>query len=139
MKTPSGWKAAAILLGLALLGSLGLLAYEFYSNYCYKRKLEAVSKLAGLDDAIVSYGRGYLRLYELDETNRDRSEFTGRREGPFEIWHLPYNASEPASWRSSDRIYWQEYNDMMHYQFNNPKRYRSGSLLVTNNVVRQTK
>jgi hypothetical protein len=137
MNAPGKWKLASIVLALALLCSLGFSAYQVYVNFFYKRKLEAVSQSAGMDRATVCYGRAWLRLYELDESNRSVPEFTGRREGPFEVWHLPYNASAPAPWRSSDRIYWQAYNDMMHYQFNHPARFRSGSLLVTNNVASQ--
>src|SRR5437667_15647 len=138
MGTSKKWKITGLALGVLLLCSLGVLGYALYSNYCYRRALGIVSEDAGRADAMVRFYQGHLRIYEIDKSNREGG-FSGRREGPFELWFDPYRAEDPEAWRYSRRVFWEEHNKMMHYMQEHPGRFRAGSSAVTNNVSNGTK
>jgi hypothetical protein len=138
MDTTKKWKITAFAMGVVLLCSLGSLAYALYSNYCYRRVLGIVSEDAGTTHAMKSFYQGHLRIYEIDTLNA-QGGFSGRRDGPFEVWLDEYRAKDPEAWKFSRRIFWEEHNKMMRYMQDHPGKFRAGSAAITNSIPNATK
>ena len=107
-------------------------------NYCYNHTLAIVSREAGRTDAMVGFFKGHLRIYEIDKSNREGG-FSGRRDGPFEVWLDAYRSEDPEAWKFSRRIFWEEHNNIMRYMQEHPGRFRAGCAIATNNAPVTTK
>jgi hypothetical protein len=59
-----------------------------------RMSMETWASYAGKLQARIWFQEGRYRMLELSST--DRSEFTGRKDGPFEIWTWPGNTNEPT-------------------------------------------
>jgi hypothetical protein len=93
-----------------------------------------VSEEAGSSEAMVRFYQGRLRIYEINKTWTNAG-FSGRREGPFEIWHDEYRADYPEEWKFSRRIFWEKHNKMMHYMQEHPDRFRAGVAAMGTNDI----
>ncbi len=112
-------KVAVLLLGLALIASLVALACVLWQNYWWRRSVDLVADEAGASWAISSFRRGQLAIWEINPTN-DFPRFSGRREGPFEIWLDEYHPEMPAPWQYTERRKIEAHNRQMRYIYDHP-------------------
>ncbi len=111
METSKKPKMAALVLGLALLVSLSVLAWALWQNYWWRRSVDLVADEAGASWAMSSFRRGRLTIWEINPTN-DFPRFSGRRDGPFEIWLDEYQL--------------EAHNRQMRYMYEHPERFTIG-------------
>lgn len=125
METPKKLKVAVILLAATLLVSLGALAWTLWQNYWWRRSVDLIADEAGASRAMSSFRRGHLALWEINPTN-DSPRFSGRRDGPFEIWLDEYHAAMPAPWHYAERRKIEAHNRQMRYMSEHPERFTPG-------------
>jgi len=65
--------------------------------------------------------------------------FSGRRDGPFEVWLDEYHDSMPEPWHYAQRRKLEAHNRQMRYMYKHPARFSGNNLIgqeATNNVAR---
>jgi len=107
------WKGIIIVIILLMsnLATLGILMYTVKQSQRHKDEMVLMAKYAAAGQVLDDLEHDLLRLYELREEGE--REFTGRKEGPFEIWYYPYYPilSKPA--KESTEAFIQMYNSKM--------------------------
>jgi hypothetical protein len=125
MDMPKKLKVAVIVLSTALLVSVGALAWTLWQNYWWQRSVDLVAHEAGASWAMSSFRRGHLALWEINPTN-DFPRFSGRREGPFEIWLDEYRTGLPAPLHYAERKKIEAHNRQMRHMYEHPERFTPG-------------
>jgi hypothetical protein len=125
MENPRKLRILAASLGIALLVSLGALSWALYQNYWWRRSVDFVADEAGASLAMKTFHRGQLAIWEINPTN-DFPRFSGRRDGPFEVWFDEYHAYMPAPWQYAQRRKLEAHNRQMHYMYEHPERFTPG-------------
>lgn len=78
-------------------------------------------------EALSDFENGRLRVFELARIDLakggQQSAFTGRRDGPFEIWTRAYFAYLGPPDRYANEQFITAYNDKMRYMHSNPERF----------------
>ena len=138
MDTPKKLKVAVILLVVALLVLVGLSAWVVFQNYWWRRSVDLVADEAGVGEAKTSFCKGNLVMWEIDQTN-DFPRFSGRRDGPFDVWLVEYHAGMPSPWQYAQRRKIEAHNSHMRFMYDHPERFNKDSLPLqraTNNVTK---
>lgn len=117
-------RTCVAVLSFALLVSLGCLAYVLFQNYWWKRSVDIVADQAGASQAMSMFRSQHLVLWEINPTN-DAIHFSGRHDGPFEIWLDEYHSHMPAPWQYSRRRIAEAHNTQMRYMYEHPQRFRT--------------
>ena len=125
METSKKPKLVVLLLGLALLALLTVLAWMLWQNYWWRRSVDFVADEAGASWAMSSFRRGHLAIGEINPTN-DFPRFSGRRDGPFEVWLDEYHADMPGPWQYAERRKIAAHNRQMRYMYDHPERFTLG-------------
>jgi len=125
METSKKRKMAVQLLGLALLASVVVLVWALWQNYWWRRSVDLVADEAGASWAMSSFRRGRLAIWEINSTN-DFPRFSGRRDGPFEVWLDEYHPYMPAPWQYAERRKIEAHNRQMRYMYEHPERFTLG-------------
>src|SRR5262249_45191092 len=87
--------------------------------------VDLVADEAGASWAMSSFRRGQLAIWEINPTN-DFPRFSGRRDGPFEIWLDEYHPDMPASCQYAERRKVEAHNKQMRYMYEHPERFTPG-------------
>ena len=119
-------KIVTAMLSAALAASLAFLARTLWENYWWRQSIDLVADEAGASAAVSSFPRGRLILWEINPTN-DVPRFSGRREGPFEVWLDEYHPEMPEPWQYSFRRHNEAHNRQMRYMYKHPERFMPGS------------
>jgi hypothetical protein len=135
MANPRKLKIAVWSLALLLFASLSWSGYLLFQNYWWKRSLDKVADQAGMAQAMSTFRSGRLVLWEIDTTN-DATGFSGRRDGPFEIWFDEYHSELPSPWNYAQRRMNQAHNATMRRMYEHPPKFRTNVLQSTTNVSR---
>ncbi len=77
-------------------------------------------------EAKATFARGRLILWEINPTN-NLYQFSGRRDGPFEIWLMDYHEMIPEQLRYAERQQVQAFNEHMRYMYDHPERFTPGA------------
>jgi hypothetical protein len=125
MQSPKKSSLIIIALSIALGGSLVALGWALFQNYWWRRSVDLIADEAGASWAMSSFRRGQLAIWEINPTN-DFPRFSGRRDGPFEIWLDEYHAYMPAPWQYTQRRKLEAYNAQMRYMYGHPERFTPG-------------
>jgi hypothetical protein len=105
--------------------------WEIYSFTGWKEQVFTFATESGSRQALSDFQKGKLQLYELNG-EREKSEFSGRHDGQFEIWYKWYYPTLGAASRYGDAEYVEYYNDKMKYMYAHPEKFRQESNAVTN-------
>ena len=87
------------------------------TNRLWESQMYAMAGYAAAGQALDDYEAGTLRLYELAE-NGER-KFSGRYEGPFEIWYWPYYPISGQPGKYTQEVFIEAYNRKMKYMHKN--------------------
>jgi len=136
MHSPKRLKLVVVVLSVALTASLAALAWALLQNYWWRRSVDLVADEAGASWAMSSFRSGRLAIWEINPTN-DFPRFSGRRDGPFEIWLDEYHADMPAPWQYAERRKIGRYNSPMRYMYEHPERFTPGKNAPGNNARKQ--
>ena len=77
------------LLSLSLVIAVGFFGHSLWRNWLWRQELLGLAGYYGSDRAVDDFTNGKLRLFEFDGEHQV-DVFTGRTEGPFEIWNPQY-------------------------------------------------
>jgi hypothetical protein len=118
--------AVIVLLGIGVLGSLVLVAWEHHQIYgiggwrdqVYGAKGALASRQA-LDD----FQHGRLRLFQL-RGESEAAKYTGTNDGPFEVWIAQFYPSLGPAHRYASEQFIEFYNRKMRYMQTHPERFR---------------
>jgi hypothetical protein len=119
---------------VALVTCFGLLAktyWEIYSFTGWKEQVFTYATQSGSKQALSDFQKGKLQLYELNG-EREKSEYSGRHDGQFEIWYKWYYPTLGVASRYGDAEYVEYYNDKMKYMNAHPEKFRQVSNAATN-------
>ena len=125
METSKKLRITVVLFGVALLAVLCTLAWALWQNYWWRRSIDLLADEAGASWAMSSFRRGQLAIWEINPTN-DFPRFSGRRDGPFEIWLDEYHTNMPAPWQYAERRKVEAHNRQMRYMYEHPERFTPG-------------
>jgi hypothetical protein len=125
METSKKLRIAVVVLSLALVGSLSTLARALWQNYWWRRSMDVVADEAGVSWAMSSFHKGHLAIWEINPTN-DFPRFSGRRDGPFEIWLDECHPDMPGPWQYAQRRKVDAHNRQMRYMYEHPERFTPG-------------
>ena len=81
---------------------------------------------------------GKLRLFEL-AGERDRPQFSGRHEGPFEIWYPQFYPILGEAHKYSTEQFIEFYNSKMRYMHEHPEKFQSDTKGEAINPVEPTR
>jgi len=73
-----------------------------------------------------TFRRGQLVIWEINPTN-DFPRFSGRWDGPFEVWLDEYHAGMPAPWQYAQHRKVEAHNKQMRYMLEHPQRFSAQS------------
>ena len=110
-------------LSIALLCAVAALAYVSFQNFWWRKCTEYYADRDGGGDAVSTFQRGHLLLRMIEGEN-DNYRFSGRKEGPFEIWLVEYHSDMPAAWHYAQRRNAEEFNRQMRYMHDHPDRFK---------------
>jgi phage repressor protein C with HTH and peptisase S24 domain len=116
-------KALTLALAIALLASLGALAWALWQIHWWRWTADLLADEAGSSWAARSFRKGQFTIWELDPTN-DTVRFSGRKDGPFEIWLSDYHAEMPSPWQHAERKKLEAHNKQMRYMYDHPERFK---------------
>jgi hypothetical protein len=125
MQTSKKLKITVVVFGVALLALVSTLAWVLWQNYWWRRSVDLVADEAGASWAMRGFRRGQLTIWEINPTN-DFPRFSGRRDGPYEVWLVEYHADMPGPWRYAERRKVEAHNRQMRYMYEHPDRFTPG-------------
>jgi hypothetical protein len=88
-RCPRAYKVVIMTLAVALIVSLGFLGHALWLNSFRKREVSVQATYIGWEQAKQDFQKGRLRLFEFHGQNSE-DKFSGRHQGPFEIWIAEY-------------------------------------------------
>ncbi len=106
--------ATLVLLNMRTLGT----------NRLWEIQMCGMAGYAASGQALDDYRAGTLRLYELVENGE--CEFSGRYEGPFEIWYWPYYPISGHPGKYTQEVFIEAYNRKMNYMHKNSENSKLG-------------
>ncbi|MGA3285282.1 MAG: hypothetical protein ABSD57_12605 [Verrucomicrobiota bacterium] len=111
LRCPRVYKVAIMSLAIAFLISLGFLVHVLWVNSLWKQEVAVHSIYEGWEQAKHDFQKGKLRLFEFHGKN-EKDKFSGRHQGPFEIWTVEYDPSLYVE-RFSQEQWVESYNQCM--------------------------
>lgn len=113
-------------LRLTLAGILLLvLGYLTWQCFWWRRAAEAMAEESGHGEAVRSFRAGMLNLWEINPTN-DFPRFSGRRDGPFDVWWVEYHPEIPGPILLAQQRKFEAYNLQMRRMIADPGKFKFG-------------
>ncbi len=121
-KSPIGPKtmiAIIIVQAAALLVLFGLYRKTHYEiegdiGIGWKNEVRSLTGYYGTREAKDDFSKGIVRLYQLDKERRE-STFSGKKDGPYEVWNHSYYPSLGEPSRYSEEMFVHYYNAKMRH------------------------
>ena len=114
------------LLGALLLGSVSLIAWDYWEIYGiggWRDQVLVSESLVAWREALDDFRDGRLRLYQLGGESEKR-HYTGTNDGPFEVWVPQFYPSLGRAHRYSTEQFIEYYNRKMRYMHTHPEKFR---------------
>lgn len=105
-----------------LVAVLGYLSWECF---WWRRAAEMMADESGHGEAVQEFRRGALVLWETNPTN-DFPRFSGRMDGPFQIWLVEYHPEIPGPIQMAQQRKFEAHNLQMRRMMEDPKKYKFG-------------
>ncbi|HXE55399.1 MAG TPA: hypothetical protein VN541_20410 [Tepidisphaeraceae bacterium] len=115
-----------ILLAITNLATASLFAHTWFDGWIARDELYGFATYAGSMQAHADYCNGVLREYELSAGGH--SDFTGRRDGPFQIWRWTYYPDLGRNNRFANQAFVQAYNSRMKFMQAHPDEWRADEM-----------
>jgi|GEM_PF-5140920 hypothetical protein len=125
-KVPNKWGKATVFFCGALTICIGLVLYLLWQNFWLKKSLDHMASQAGAMQAMSEFRKGRLVLFEIVPTN-DFPRFSGRYDGPFEIWFDEYHPDMPSAWNYAQRRLNEAHNAQMRLMYQHPERFKASN------------
>ena len=107
---------------LSLVGTLTFVGHGLWRNWWWQQEVYGLAGYFGTDRAIDDFNNGKRRLFELDGEH-EGDVFTGRSDGPFEIWNPQYLPSLGYPHRYSTEQMIGFYNRRMRNMHAHPEQF----------------
>jgi hypothetical protein len=128
MNNPRLLRTVIAVLAVALCISLGLLAWALSDSAAWKVQVRNLAQYEGVTVAREDFQAGRLRLFVI-AGRRERDEFSGTNDGPFEVWYSSY-FPETRAYCCAAETRVAAYDAKMHFWQQHPERF-SGSTNAT--------
>ncbi len=115
-------RIALVLNALALLVSLSFLMREYWLNYLWQQQTFGLASYMGAERALHDFRQGKLRIFKIAGAS-DNDKFSGRSEGPFQIWIPAYFPSlgYPELYATKQMV--RVYNAKMRFMHQHPQQF----------------
>ena len=115
-------RVALVLNALALLVFPGLLAREYWLNYLWQEQTFGLASYMGTERALHDFRQGKLRIFKVADAS-DNDKFSGRSDGPFQIWIPAYFPSlgYPEVYATKQMV--EAYNAKMRFMHQHPQQF----------------
>jgi hypothetical protein len=123
MATLRRFKIITWSLSIALLLTTAALGYLLFQNFIWKLEATRYAESDGRVAAHSLFRKGGLSLFTI-EGACDEDRFSGRREGPFEIWIKFYQPSLGSAHRHTAERWVESFNDQMRRMQKEPEKFR---------------
>ena len=121
---PNKCGKATVFLSVALTICIGVVLCLLWQNFWLKKSLDHMADQAGAMQAMSEFRRGRLVLWEIVPTN-DFPRFSGRYDGPFEVWLDEYHPDMPSAWKYAQRRLDKAHNAQMRLMYQHPERFKT--------------
>lgn len=115
-----------IVLLLTNVTTAALLARSWWVDWMAQNELYGFATYAGAMQAHADYANGVHRQYELVADTR--SGFTGRHDGPFEVWRWTYYPDLGQSHLRANQAFVEMYNTKMRFMLQHPDEFRADEM-----------
>lgn len=116
-------RAFTIILLVALVLVASFAAWLAWENFWLKRTVDYLANEAGAGQAMSEFRRGQLVLWETVPTN-DFPRFSGRYDGPFQIWLDEYHPDLPSVWHYGQLRQNEAHNAQMKLMNKQPAKFK---------------
>jgi hypothetical protein len=123
MNNPRALQIVIAVLTVALLASLGLLGRAHWRNFWWESEVYGLAGLVATNQAMEDFSHGNLRLLSIAGKN-DGLRYSGKKEGPFEVWTPQFYPSLGYPHRFVTEKYVEFYNRKMRYMHEHPEQFR---------------
>lgn len=104
-----GWRLAC---GLSLSAAVGIGMWFYAYRMCTQMSMETWASYAGKLQARAWFQEGRYRILEL--SSAEQSQFTGRTNGPFEVWTWTHYTNTPSlTVQTADLTFIDAFNSRM--------------------------
>jgi hypothetical protein len=125
---------AVVVLTVALVLSLGVMAWLVRQNHLWRTVAESYAEDDGGQWALLSFHMNHLVVYEYSvgcgETN-GMPVYSGRRDGPFDVWLWPDYAEQPMQFRYAQRKKLESFNWRMRDLYKHQKIHQSTNAAIS--------
>ena len=133
-------RALTIILLSALIIVASFAAWLAWENFWLRRTVDYLADEAGAGQAMSEFRHGQLVLWETVPTN-DFPRFSGRYDGPFQIWFDEYHPDLPSVWHYGQLRHNEAHNTQMKLMHKQPAKFKfnfdsNENLLITTNALR---
>jgi hypothetical protein len=115
-------KIAMGLLSLLLLISLGLFARALWVNHCWKEAMDDIASQAGVASASLDFRKGNMVLWAFEGTDIN-VHYSGRHDGPFEVWVDAYYPDNPWPMEYARRKVAAVHNEYLRHMYEHPDKF----------------
>ncbi len=109
-------------LGFILVISLGFLGRALWLNYFWKRAVEEAARQAGGASASLDFRKGKMVLWVFEGTDIN-VRYSGRHDGPFEVWIDAYIPDYPSPLEYMRRKIAEEHNRELRYMYDHAEKF----------------
>jgi hypothetical protein len=120
---PNSRGKTVVLLSSTLTICIGFILCLFWQNFWLKKSLDHMADQAGAMQAMSEFRKGRLVIWEIIPTN-DFPRFSGRYDGPFEVWLDEYHPDMPSAWKYAQRRLDEAHNAQMRLMYQHPERFK---------------
>lgn len=123
MNNPRVLKIVIAVLAVALLTSLVSLGRALWRNHWWENEAYGLTGLVATKQAMEDFSHGNLRLLAISGRNEEL-RYSGRNEGPFEVWTPQFLPSLGYPHRFVTEKYVEFYNRKMRYMHEHPEKFK---------------
>ncbi|MBL8820040.1 MAG: hypothetical protein JNL58_28710 [Planctomyces sp.] len=122
MAQRAGSRTRTVLLSVSLVAAIAVAAHGILRDWLWQEEVYPLIGIFGSARADEDFRNGKLRLFELG-SEQERDTFTGRSEGPFEIWNPQYFPTRgyPHRYVTEEMVVF--YNLRMQYMHAHPEKF----------------
>ena len=109
------YKVLTIVLLVANLVTAGMLIHARWQNHQWEDRMYGMAGYASALQCSADFRAGRFRVFEV--TERGDLKYTGKKDGPFEVWTRPYYPILGHPSRFTEDSFAKSYNDLARYKY----------------------
>jgi hypothetical protein len=122
MPRPGAFRPTVWILSVVLVFTLVWAGYLLVQNSIWKLEATRYAESSGQLEAQAAFRKGFLWLYKIDG-QCDEDRFSGKKEGPFEIWIKFYQPALGPAHRDTTERWVESFNEQMRRMQKEPEKF----------------